>query len=674
MDGGEAVIGRVFDDRYEVIKKVGSGGMADVYMAKDRVLNRQVALKILASQYANDIEFVERFRREAAAAASLNHPNIVQVYDKGEAEGTYYIAMEFLPGRSLKDIILKHAPLGTDLVVSVSRQIVEALRYVHRRDIVHRDIKPQNIIVDEDGRVKVTDFGIARARGGASLTEAGTSIGTAHYLSPEQAQGLPVEAASDLYSLGVVMYEMATGRLPFDGDNSVGIAMQHVNDAPAPPSALVPEIPANLEAVIMRAMGKEPIARYLTAQAMLDDLWKVQEGEPVDTPAAFLGLGAGDQGAGDQGTRPFSTRAGESDTGEWAAQSMMGNGGMTHGPIEGEPLPEEYYGNDPGKKRSWVLWGAVAALLIALVVTAVSIVTWGGPGELGAVPNVVGLSIGEAERTLSDAGFKLEEGGNRPSADVAEGLVSDQEPEAGTPMRKGQGVTVYISSGGGPVQIPNVVGLDRYTAIDKLEALGLEVLTEEEPTDDTSKVNFVQRQEPASGSILEPGTTVVIWVAVPNNTVLVPSLAGLSRSAAENALIQLGLAPKVTEVESSLPGGTVLAQNPQAGTPVQAGSEVEIEVSNAPVVNMVSVPPVAQVGITLTQATNLLSQFSLKVTAEYYETKDFSPDIVIQQDPVAGTVVPEGTVIKLTVAKEPPTTTEPPPTSTTSAPPTTAAP
>jgi len=670
LDGDRAVIGRVFDDRYEIIRKVGSGGMADVYLAKDRVLGRQVALKVLSSQYTNDVEFVERFRREAAAAAGLSHPNIVQVYDKGEAEGTYYIAMEYLPGRSLKDIILKYAPLSPELVVSVSRQIVEALRYVHRRDIIHRDIKPQNIIIDDDGRVKVTDFGIARARGGTSLTEVGTSIGTAHYLSPEQAQGLPVEAASDLYSLGVVMYEMVTGRLPFDGENSVGIAMQHVNDAPMPPSAIMSDIPENLEAVIMRAMGKEPIARYLTAQAMLDDLWKVQEGQPVESPGNYS----------DQSTRPFRSRAEAARSGEWAAQSMMGEAGLPRGPIEGDPLPEEYFGNDSGKKKNWVLWGAVAALLVALVITAVSIVTWGGPGELGAVPNVVGLSLEEAERTLSDAGFKMENGGPRPSADVAENLISDQEPEAGTPMRKGQAVTVYISAGGGPVQIPNVVGLDRYTAIDKLEALGLEVLTEEEPTEDTDKVNYVQRQEPASGNIVDPGTTVTIWVAVPNNTVLVPSLVGLSRSAAENALVQLGLVPKVTEIDSTLPGGTVLEQDPSAGTPVQPGTQVELRVSNAPVVNMVTVPPVAQVGLKLNQATNLLAQYNLKWTVEYYETQDFSPDIVIQQDPVAGVVVPQGTIIKLTVAKTPTTTTTtlgpatttttapPPPTTTTAAP------
>ena len=213
-EDGRVLIGRVFDDRYEVIRKLGSGGMADVYLANDRLLGGRSPSRSSPRRYAHDEQFVERFRREASSAASLNHPNIVQIYDRGEAEGTYYIAMEYLEGRSLKEIILKYAPLSPDLVVSVSVQIVEALRFAHRRDVIHRDIKPQNIIVDNEGRVKVTDFGIARAGSASTMTEAGSILGTAHYLSPEQAQGQPVEAASDLYSLGVVMYEMATGKLP----------------------------------------------------------------------------------------------------------------------------------------------------------------------------------------------------------------------------------------------------------------------------------------------------------------------------------------------------------------------------------------------------------------------------------------------------------------------------
>jgi beta-lactam-binding protein with PASTA domain/predicted Ser/Thr protein kinase len=649
------VIGRVFDNRYEVIRKVGSGGMADVYLAKDRVLGRQVALKVLSAQYSNDHEFVERFRREASAAASLNHPNIAQVYDKGQADGTYYIAMEFLEGRSLKDIIVKYAPLSPDLIVSVSRQIVEALRYVHRRDIIHRDIKPQNIIIDNEGRVKVTDFGIARSGGVTSLTEVGTSIGTAHYLSPEQAQGLAVEAASDLYSTGVVMYEMATGRLPFDAENSLGIAMQHVNDIPLPPREIVPSIPENLETVILRALAKQPTDRYLTAQAMLDDIWRVQEGKPVDPYSTRV----------DQGTRAYGAAAAAAGAGEWTTQSRGRAGQPPRGPIEGEPLPEEYFGQDNGKKRNWVLWGAVTALLIALIVTAVSIYKWGGPGELAAVPNVVGLSLEKAKEDIVSAGFKVATGDPRPSATVAQGLVGDQDPDAGTPMRKGETVNIYLSSGNAAGPLPSVVGMDRVTAVDTLEGLGLRVLVNEEPTDDTSKINYVQRQDPAPGTVVQPGQTVTVWVAVPNNIVLVPDLVGMSRTAAESALTSLGLVPKVTEVDSTLPGGTVLTQDPVSGTQVQAGSQVSIEVSNAPVQNMVAVPPVAQVGMTLAQAKALLTQFHLKAdpAVDYYETPNTSFwDKVIQQDPVAGTVVPAGTAVKLTVGKAP-TTTLPPTTS-----------
>jgi beta-lactam-binding protein with PASTA domain len=593
---------------------------------------------------------VERFRREAAAAASLNHPNVVQVYDKGQAEGTYYIAMEFLEGRSLKDIIVKYAPLSPDLIVSISRQIVEALRYVHRRDIIHRDIKPQNIIIDNEGRVKVTDFGIARAGSGTSLTEVGTSIGTAHYLSPEQAQGQSVEAASDLYSLGVVMYEMATGRLPFDADTSVGIAMQHVHDAPVSPRSIVPGIPENLETVILRAMGKHPTERYLTAQAMLDDIWRVQEGKPVEAHPDAV----------DQSTKLYGAAAAAAGGGEWTTQSRGGGAQPARGPIQGEPLPEEYFGQDKGKKKNWALWGAVAALLVTLIAIAVSIYAWSGPGELGVVPNVVGLSLDQAKSDLSAAGFEVTAGEPRPSADVAEGLVGGQDPKAGTPMRKGETVTLYISSGNGPVPLPNVVGLDRVTAVDKLEGVGLKVLVNEEPTDDQAQINYVQRQDPAPDTIVQPGTTVTIWVAVPNNIVLVPNLVGMSRAAAETALTSLGLVPKVTEVDSELAGGTVLTQNPDAGTSAQAGSEVAMEVSNAPVQNMVTVPPVAQVNLTLSQANTLLSQFHLKVgtTVDYYETPIAAYwDKVIQQDPVAGTIVPSGTSVKLTVGKMPTTTT-----------------
>jgi beta-lactam-binding protein with PASTA domain/predicted Ser/Thr protein kinase len=639
--------GRVFDERYELVRKVGSGGMADVYLADDKVLGRQVALKVLSQRLAGDHEFVERFRREAAAAAKLNHPNIVQVYDKGEAEGTYYIAMEYLPGRSLKEIILKYAPLSPDFVLSVSRQIVEALRYVHRRDIIHRDIKPQNIIVDNEGRVKVTDFGIAQAGRATSLTQAGTSIGTAHYLSPEQAQGQPVEAASDLYSTGIVMYEMATGKLPFNGENAVGIAMQHVHDTPAPPRSIIPGIPENLEAVILRALGKQPTERYLTAQAMLDDIWRVQEGKPVETPGGFADGPA-------RGHRPGA----EANGGPQATQVRGQVAVPAKEPGEGESPPEEYFGRPPRRRSFWP-WIAVAVLLVALTLTAVGISTWGRVGELGVVPNVVSLTLEEATQKLGDAGFKLQNEGPQASASVPEGMVASQKPEDGSNFPKGSAVRVWISSGSGPVQIPDVVGMDRYEATGVLEALGLKVLSQEEPTADEAQRDKVLSQDPVSGTIVQAGYTITIVVAT-GDLVLVPVLVGMSQSTAETVILGLGLIPQVVPVDSTQPGGTVLTQDPEAGTEVQMGSTVKIEVSNAPVINMVTVPPVAQMGYTLTQARNILNQFHLQSTVESLETNLYPPDIVIQQDPVAGTVVPAGTSVKLTVAVAPATTTEPP--------------
>ena len=287
------------------------------------------------------------------------------------------------------------------------------------------------------------------------------------------------------------------------------------------------------------------------------------------------------------------------------------------------------------------------------------------------MPNVVGLSLEEAQQKLSDAGFKLDDKGPQMSPDVAEGLVASQDPKAGTPMRKGGSVSIWISSGNGPVPLPNVVGLDRVTAVDMLESLGLQVLVEDEPTDDQSKINYVQRQDPAPGPEVQPGSTVTIWVAVPNNIVKVPNLVGMSRAAAETNLVSLGLVPKVTEVDSELPGGTVITQDPAPGTELQAGDQVAIEVSNGPVQNTVWVPPVAQLGYTLTQAKNLLTQYHLKSSVEYYEIADSTQwDKVIQQDPVAGAVVPAGTTVKLTVGKAPTTTTAPP----TTAPPTSSPP
>src|SRR5436190_18452423 len=277
MAVSDTLIGTLFDGRYRVIRKLGAGGMANVYLAEDQELGRRVAIKILNERHANDDQFVERFRREAQNAAALAHPNIVSIYDRGEAEGTYYIAMEYLEGGSLKELILSRGPAPVWVAVDYARQILSALRFAHRHGLVHRDIKPHNVLVDAEGHVKVTDFGIARA-GASQMTEEGSIIGTAQYLSPEQARGTQVDQSSDLYSLGIVLYEMLTGSVPFTGDTPVEIAMKHLSAVPQRPSAMRPEIPHDLDMVVLRALAKDPADRYQSAEEMDSDLERVARG------------------------------------------------------------------------------------------------------------------------------------------------------------------------------------------------------------------------------------------------------------------------------------------------------------------------------------------------------------------------------------------------------------
>src|SRR5437660_1369193 len=312
MSASDTLIGRTFDTRYVIERKLGSGGMADVYLAEDQELGRRVALKLLDDRHASDEEFVERFRREAQRAAGLNHPSIVSIFDRGYAEGTYYIAMEYLDGRTLKELLVKNGPTPVPIAIDYARQILGALAFAHRGAIVHRDIKPHNIVVGGDGRLKVTDFGIARS-GASQMTEAGSIVGTAQYLSPEQARGAPVDPRSDIYSLGIVLYEMLTGKVPFSGDTPVEIAMKHLSQVPEPPSKLRPNIPHDLDAVVMRALAKDPEQRYSTAEEMDADLARVARGVAVsrETEDAMTQVlsGAGISSAQTMIQRPHTTVA-----------------------------------------------------------------------------------------------------------------------------------------------------------------------------------------------------------------------------------------------------------------------------------------------------------------------------------------------------------------------------
>ena len=398
--------GDVIADRYELGRQLGAGGMARVYVAHDRLLDREVAVKVLSEPYASDPQFVERFRREASAAAGLNHPNIVAVYDRGQVDGAYYIVMEYLPGPDLKQVIRRRGPLPAGDAIDNALQILSALGAAHRRDVIHRDVKPQNVMVSEEGHLKVTDFGIARAGAQREMTEAGSVIGTAQYLSPEQARGDEVTAASDCYAVGIVLYEMLTGKVPFDAERPVAVAMKQITEPPTPPRELVPGIPPTLEAVVLRSLAKRPSERYRTAEefsrALLD-----ARGEIEGTTGSTRGM---------PGVATMPTEA-TSVMGQPTAATRVQRAG-------GAPPPSE---DPPRRRRRWPWVVAALVVLIAIAGVAYAVMSGGDDTPMVTVPDVTSQPVARAEKTLTDLKFEVTTR-TQVNANTAEGRVIRTTP------------------------------------------------------------------------------------------------------------------------------------------------------------------------------------------------------------------------------------------------------
>jgi serine/threonine-protein kinase len=434
------------DGRYRVLRRIGSGGMADVYCAEDGHLGRQVAIKVLHRRFAQDQEFVERFRREAKSAAGLNHPNVVGVFDRGEHEGTYYIAMELLEGQTLKDIVTAEAPLAQERAIDLGIQILQAAGFAHSHGVIHRDFKPHNVIVDELGHAKVTDFGIARA-GASEMTETGSIMGTAQYLSPEQAQGHAVTATSDIYSIGVMLYEMLAGRLPFDGDSAVAVALKHLSEAPAPISRWRPDIHPALEAVVMAALAKDPAQRWQSAEEFAGGL-----------EAARTQLQAG--GNGGQDTASFAPIP-MPVPGETAATQLAHDTVPPLAPVE-----------EPRRERRW-WWWAIGGLALALLGVLLFVILSGLLAtEKREVPRVTGKQLVEARAVLERAGFDVAT--ERVQSSQPFDQVVDQDPNASEEADEGSTVTLEVSGGPGDVLVPPVENLRQGQAINELEDAGLE--------------------------------------------------------------------------------------------------------------------------------------------------------------------------------------------------------
>src|SRR3954463_10098077 len=531
----DTLLNTLFDGRYRIVRKLGTGGMANVYLAEDEVLGRRVAIKILNDRHAGDEQFVERFRREAKNAASLSHPNIVSIYDRGEAEGTYYIAMEYLDGRSLKEVIDADAPLESDRAIEYALQILAALRFAHRNGIVHRDIKPHNVLVDDEGRLKVTDFGIARS-GVSQMTEVGSIIGTAQYLSPEQARGAAVGPTSDIYSVGVVLYEMLTGEVPFSGDTAVGIMMKHQSAIPDPPSRRNPQVPRDLDLIVLRALAKNPKHRYQSAEEMTADLERVGRGGSVsDTTenAATMVLSA----AADSSAKTTIVRP------------TMPVAPATRPPVPRTP-PAGYYGYDEPPRRRAVWPWVLTALLIAGAIVGGWFAYKQIQKQLNAnkpvpVPNVVGIKQRLAVIKIKDAGLTPKVR-REASADVPSGIVIDQDPGPGNRIDKGNQVVMRVSTGKPTTTVPDVRGKSSSEALAALAAANLRWSIHNVFSD--KEAGTVTAQDPKPGTRVVEQSIVRINESHGLKPVTVPSVVGEGVEQASAELSAQGFAVRRSDV------------------------------------------------------------------------------------------------------------------------------
>jgi serine/threonine-protein kinase len=597
------------DSRYLILRRIGSGGMADVYCAEDTHLGRQVALKVLHRRFAQDQEFVERFRREASAAAGLQHPNVVGVFDRGKHDGTYYIAMEHLPGRTLKEIVTTEAPLAQERVVDLGTQILHAAGFAHRHGVIHRDFKPHNVIVDDGGSLKVTDFGIARA-GASEMTETGSIMGTAHYLSPEQAQGHAVTAASDLYSIGVMLYEMLAGRLPFEGDSAVSVALKHLSAPPPPISQFRPDVSPALESVVMAALAKDPAHRWQTADDFAEAL----------------------QAAGTQ----LEHGAIAQDTAAFAPVPVP----VAPPPVVPPPPTAEH---EPRRERRWpwftigLLTLALAAFLIFLAVSGLT------AADTKEVPRVVGKQLLDARQILEREGFEVEESRVRSEAPFDQ--VVDQDPNPAQEAEEGSTVTLEVSGGPGTVRVPTVRGLPQAVAIETLEKRDLKATVDRRPSDTIEK-GIAIRTVPAAGEVVERGERVQLFVSSGPEQVEVPDVTGLSRDSAEDLLVKAGLEVAVEEQESEEPEDDVISQNPAAGSEVDRGTTVTITVSTG--IETVSVPDVT--GLSRRDAIDQLRSVGLTASPREVDVSDPTEDgQVIDQRPAAGIEIEKGKSVVIMV-------------------------
>ena len=610
-----SLVGTVVDGRYEVRALLARGGMATVYEAVDLRLDRVVALKVMHAHLADDPDFVSRFEREAKAAARLTHPHVVGVYDQGKADGHVYLAMEYVPGRTLRDVMKQFGPLTPEQALVLLDPILEALEAAHGAGFVHRDIKPENVLISDDGRVKVADFGLARAveTSNSSATQ-GMIIGTVAYLSPEQVERGDADGRSDVYAAGILLFEMITGQVPHAGDSPLSVAYKHVNsDVPAP-STINAAVPADVDALVITATRRDPEQRYQDAADFLADVRRVRSVLPRP--------------------RPFTD----------SRDTLVVDASMTQRIAAGARPPQQPAPAQPRRshKGRWI------ALIIALAVVLAAVGGWLVAGSILApkvpVPSIVGQTQVDATATLQAAGLTLAVSEQQFSETAPLDTVITSDPEPGGQVAEGGTVDAVISKGPERYLVPDVTGMTPDAAAAAITAANLVAGAQTEAFDDTVAVGSVSGTEPEIGASLKPGTSVSILISKGPKPVPVPDVDAKKSAAAQSALTDVGLLPVVTEKYSEkVPEGQVIKVTPKPGTVVNSGTEVELVVSKGP-------PPVEVprlIDMRKSQAIAILKKLGLvpKVIAA-----GFTPlNRVFSQDPPAGTEIPKGSVVTIRI-------------------------
>lgn len=685
--------GAMLAERYEVLSRIGAGGMADVYKGKDHKLNRFVAIKVLKREFREDELFVRKFLTEAQAAAGLMHPNVVNVYDVGEFGGLYFMVMELVEGITLKEYIIKKGRLSAKEVISISIQICAGIDAAHRQHIIHRDIKPQNIIISKEGKVKVTDFGIAKAT--SSNTISSNAMGSVHYTSPEQARGGFSDTKSDVYSLGITMYEMVTGNVPFDGDSTVAIAIKHLQEEIVPPSEYVPDIPFSLEMIILKCTQKSADRRYPDMNALTLDLKRSlvdPEGDfvvitPLQSMASTVMITPDElERIQRQAAYEEDYDDDEDDDDEYDDDDDEYDDDEYDDDDYDDEYDDKYTKNGRGKnaKRgknnevnpNMAKVMKVLTVVVAVIILGIAIVTIGkasGLLKLGnntsgtsatstvKVPKVVGLTEVQAKDALQKKGLKVEVS-TAESTEYDKGYVSTQNPSADSKVKKGSTVEIVVSSGktSETIAIPSVTGNDEDHAVDILVNAGFENVTTEFVNDDSVESGIAVGTDPAAGTKVTKSTKITLKISKGANKPTVPSLIGKTQSEAESALSSAGLkVGSVSEEYSGDDAGKVIRQGIDSGKKVSQGTSVDIVVSKGEKPEeKATVPPVE--GMTEWNASTAITNAGLEVVKNYAYDDTVQAGVVIYADPGTGTELSLGTTVTIVISKGPEHTTTPP--------------